>query len=261
MNKYKLLISYDGTNFAGWQIQPNRVTIQQLIQDSLKIIFKEEIALIGASRTDAGVHALCQTAHFSIEKEIDILKTEHSLNGLLPKDIRILKIEKVKDSFHARYDAIKKIYKYYISSSRYQNPFDRLYSYHYCEPLDLNLMKEGSKLFIGKKDFTSFSNEPQRGAVLKNPIRTLYRLDIDKIDEKIIFEIEGDGFLYKMVRNIIGTLLDLSLQKIELSDIEKIFEAKDRKRASRALPSKGLFLVKIFYENEKVEGISKKDLK
>lgn len=245
---YLLTITYDGTNYCGWQIQPNNQTLQELIQNALEIILKEKISLIGASRTDSGVHAFDQKAHFRSDLELDLRKTTYSLNGILPKDIRIIKIEKKDHSFHARYSAKSKTYHYFVNVGHFHSPFDNKYSFHFTERFDLPLILLASKKFIGTHDFTSFSNDHLEGSAKVNPIKTIYELNIKKIDEnKVLFEFKGDGFLYKMVRNIVGTLLDISSNKISIDDLPKIFEAKDRKKAGRAAPAKGLFLVKVDY--------------
>ncbi|MBI5346301.1 MAG: tRNA pseudouridine(38-40) synthase TruA [Chlamydiae bacterium] len=257
---YKMTLSYDGTNYCGWQIQKDRKSIQHLIQDFLKMILSEDIELIGASRTDAGVHALEQVAHFLTSKEIDASRIVYSLNGLLAKDIRINKIEREKPSFHARYSAIGKIYHYNICLSYYQNPINRFYSLHVRRKLDMELLKTAAKFFIGTHDFTSFANKSDEGAAKRNPIKTIKRIDIIETIDGIRLEFEGDGFLYKMIRNIVGTILDIASKKIALENLNKILLAKDRKLAGKTAPALGLFLVKVIYDN-KSDGNSSKDLK
>jgi tRNA pseudouridine38-40 synthase len=245
---YRLTISYDGTDYSGWQIQKGKRTIQALIENALKLILKEKTDVIAASRTDAGVHAIGQKAHFKTAKEFEIAKTFRSLNGILPKDIRITRLEKAPPSFHARYSAKSKRYSYFITFGHFQSPFDEKYSFHFLEKLDLGLLMESAKYFIGVHDFTSFANDHLEGCAATRPIKTLHRLDIKKIDEnKIVFDFEGDGFLYKMVRNIVGTLLDISTGKISIDNLSEIFAAKDRRKAGRAAPAKGLFLVDVNY--------------
>jgi tRNA pseudouridine38-40 synthase len=245
---FKLSISYDGTEYSGWQKQKSERSIQGLIENALMILLKEKIEVVGASRTDAGVHALNQKAHFKTDRLFDIEKTLRSLNGILPKDIRIISLEKTAPSFHARYSTISKNYSYFVATGPFQSPFDKKYSFHFYEKFDLDLILQASKYFIGTHDFTSFANDHLEGCAVTRPIKTIYRLDIKKIQEnKIIFEFEGDGFLYKMVRNIIGTLLDMSCGKISISKLQEIFEAKNRNKAGRCVPAKGLFLVDVNY--------------
>jgi len=214
-NTYILTITYDGTDYCGWQLQQNsKNSIQGLIQNALEIILKEKVFVIGASRTDAGVHALDQKAHFKSDKELDLKKIVCSLNGLLPKDIRIISLEKKEPSFHARYAAKSKTYHYFLNTAHYQSPFDNRYSFHFFEKFDFQLLLEGAKYFIGTHDFTSFSNDHLKGAAAIKPIKTIFQLNIKETSKnRILFEFKGDGFLYKMVRNIVGTLLDISTKK------------------------------------------------
>lgn len=245
--KYKLILSYDGTHYSGWQIQNNAVTIQLLVQNALSTILRDAIAVIGSGRTDAGVHALAQTAHFSTLVQFEDFQLLASLNGLLPRDIRALHVEQVPLEFHARYSARAKIYRYHLQLSPTCNPFRRLYSLHLPYHLDLALLQAALSEFIGKRDFTSFSNESHCGGALRNPVRTLNRLQLFEEEGGIYLEFEADGFLYKMVRNITGTLIDVARGKLALESIPAIFAAKDRRRASPPAPAHGLFLVKAIY--------------
>jgi tRNA pseudouridine38-40 synthase len=248
MQCYKLTISYDGTNYSGWQIQPNAPSIQQHLQESLTSLFhSEKIAVIGAGRTDAGVHALNQIAHFKIEHEWPTHRLLLALNGLLPRDIRVKKVELVPLSFHSQYSAIRKEYHYYLYLERVLDPFQRLYCWHIFNRLNVDLLPEAAKLFVGTHDFTSFANEPHAGSVAKNPVRTIYRLDICPIEGGLRLEFEGNGFLYKMVRNIVGTLVDVASGRLTNDDVVSILKSKDRRQASRAAPPQGLFLVKVDY--------------
>ena len=245
--RYKLIIAYDGTHYSGWQVQKGQTSIQALIQAALQTALRHPLDLTGSGRTDAGVHALGQTAHFDTEEffEKDLLRA--SLNALLPPDIRIKDIVPVAPDFHARYSAKSKIYYYHLHLDRVLDPFQRLYRYQFRAKLDLDLLKKAALLFLGTHDFTSFANEKASKTVSRDPIRTITRLDV--IEEKggIRLEFEGDGFLYKMVRNITGTLLDIATKKISLDAIPKIFEAKDRRAAGSAAPPQGLFLVEVLY--------------
>lgn len=248
MSKYKLTISYDGTNYCGWQIQPTGTTIQELIQNGIKVLLKHEITLIGSGRTDAGVHALEQVAHFKSELDINIPLFLKAINGMLPKDIRILSIEKATNSFHAQYDATSKIYHYHLCLDRYQSPFNRAFSYHVRHQFDEEAFRAAAKHFIGTHDFTAFANEPHKGSASKDPVRTITRLDIIPEPGGLRLEFEGDGFLYKMVRNIVGTLLEISCGKKKIEDLPAIFESKDRKLSGKSAAAHGLFLVKVHYK-------------
>lgn len=245
--KYKLLIAYDGTRFSGWQIQKNATSIQTLIETAVATATGIKTKVIGSGRTDRGVHALEQCAHFCLAKKIAIEKLHHSLNGLLPLDIRVLSLSIADPEFHARFSAQGKIYRYFLHTGKVLNPFKRLYSYHLPYPIDANLLQAGRKFFIGEKDFTSFSHEAHRGSAARSAVRHLKRLDIDIQGEEIILEFETNGFLYKMVRNITGTLLDVARGKIPIDAIPEIFSAKDRRAAGTTAPSHGLFLVKVIY--------------
>ncbi len=247
MFKYKIKIAYDGTNYSGWQEQLNSESIQSLIEKALSTILRTYTSIAGSGRTDAGVHALAQVAHFVTEKSLDKKKTLFSLNALLPSDIRILDMEEVAPSFHARYSATSKTYHYHLHLDSSLNPFKRLYSYHVPHKVDLDLLKEAAKYFVGKHDFSSFAHKADQGSAAKDPVRTIYRLDIIEEEGGVRLEFEGEGFLHKMVRNITGTLLDISRRKIPLEELPKIFEAKDRKKAGLAAPAEGLFLIKVTY--------------
>jgi tRNA pseudouridine38-40 synthase len=247
MPKYKLTIAYDGTSYSGWQIQLNAISIQSLIETALATILRAPTPVFSSGRTDAGVHAKAQTAHFSSESPVDLFRLQLSLNGLLPPDIRILSIEEAAADFHARYSAISKEYHYHLHLERTTDPFKRLYAYHDYSPLDLDKMKEAAGYFVGTHDFTTFANDASKGSAAKNPIRTITRLDLCAEPGGIRLEFEGNGFLYKMVRNITGTLLDVARGKIAVESIPQLFEAKDRSLAPPAAPARGLFLIKVNY--------------
>jgi tRNA pseudouridine38-40 synthase len=247
MPKYKLTIAYDGTAYSGWQIQLNAVSIQSLIETAFATILRVQTPVFSSGRTDAGVHAKAQTAHFSLENPVDLFRLQLSLNGLLPPDIRILSIEEAAADFHARYSAISKEYHYHLHLERTTDPFKRLYAYHDYSPLDLDKMKQAAGYFVGTHDFTTFANDASKGSAAKNPIRTITRLDLCAEPGGIRLEFEGNGFLYKMVRNITGTLLDVARGKIPVESIPQLFEAKDRSLAPPAAPARGLFLIKVNY--------------
>ncbi len=242
-----MTIAYDGTNYSGWQIQSNAISIQSLIEQALEIILRTPTSITGSGRTDARVHALGQTAHFTAHGPIDTFKSMASLNGLLPEEIRILDIVEVPLNFHARYSAISKTYHYRLHLDRVPDPFKIHYAYHVPHPVDLSLLKEAASAFIGTHDFTSFANEANRGAAAKNAVRTIQRLDMIQEPGGVRLELQGDGFLYKMVRNIIGTLLDICCGKIDKDQIPFILSAKDRRLAGRSAPPHGLYLIEVTY--------------
>lgn len=248
MRCYKLTLAYDGTAYGGWQVQPNASSIQQHVQDALKTFLNgESVIVIGSGRTDAGVHALNQVAHFKSEREISPNRLTLALNGLLPLDIRVKKVEIVPLHFHAQYSAISKEYHYHLFLERVMDPFRRAYCWHVLRKLDRLLLKEAASLLLGTHDFTSFANEAHTGSASHDPIRTLYRLDICPSEGGIRLEFEGDGFLYKMVRNMVGTLVDAASGRIQPTDILSIFAAKDRRKAGPAAPAQGLFLIQVNY--------------
>lgn len=240
-------VSYDGTGYGGWQVQPTAVTIQELIQKAMCVIFKEPIGITGSGRTDAGVHALQQTAHFMTSSPIDCFRLRGSLNGILPPAIRITNISVVSEGFHARYSAIGKTYRYELHVGKVLPPFKRLYCWHVKQQIDRSLLKEAAMQFVGTHDFTSFANEAHLGSAAKDPVRTLYSLDVIEEGESITLCFKGNGFLYKMVRNITGTLIDCALKKTPIAEIPLIFAACDRKLSGQAAPPQGLFLVKVDY--------------
>ncbi len=241
MSNYKLTIQYDGTDYAGWQIQENARTVQGIISDAIRVIITEEVNLIASGRTDSGVHALGQVANFRDEKEIDIYQFQHSLNSILPIDISVINIEKVSESFHARFDAKERTYLYLISKEKY--PFYYKYSL-IKKNLDISLMNELSNTFLGEKDFTSFC---RKNPEVKDKTCKVNFIRWRETNNFYLFFISADRFLHGMVRTIIGTLfkaLDLGENK---SYIENIFNEKYREAAGEAVAAKGLFLYKVKY--------------
>lgn len=247
MQKYKITVAYDGTLYSGWQVQPHSLSIQEVLQKTLKIFLREEIQVIGSGRTDAGVHALGQVAHFSTSHQVDLGRFLLSANALLPPEIRIRDVEPVSEDFHAQYSTKGKEYHYHLSLGKVQEPFHRLYSYHFPYPINLDLLQDAAKAFLGKHDFTTFANSAHLGSASRNPVRTLKRLDVVEEEGGVRLEFEADGFLYRMVRNITGTLLDCAGGRLSVDAVEELFQAKDRKKAPQAAPPQGLFLMKVFY--------------
>lgn len=245
--KYKMTIAYDGTHYGGWQRQPNAISIQEKIENALSIILHKTVPLIGSGRTDAGVHALGQVAHFSFDRECNLDRLKTSLNGILDRDIRIKELREVSEEFHARFSALSKIYHYHLHLDPVQNPFQRLYTTHIPFPIDLSLLREGASFFIGTHDFTSFAGKCDQGSAVTSPIKTLFKVDLIEKEGGLTFVFEGTGFLYKMVRNIVGTLLAIASHKIPLKSLKEIFNKKERSAAGPTAPSKGLFLMSVEY--------------
>ena len=242
--KYKMTISYDGTDYGGWQIQPNRKTVQELIQEALKVVLRTDCPIIGSGRTDAGVHARGQIAHFSYDVPFEVSPFRYSLNSLLPSDIRILEIDPAPEEFHARYSVKKKIYHYHLHLDPVQSPFYGRYRTPIYAPLNLDLLQEALPLLTGTHDFSTFRGA---GYTSTNPIKTLYRLEMVPEEGGIRLEFEGNGFLYKMVRNIVGTLLQVASGKRPVSNIPNLLESKDRTQAGPTAPPQGLFLTRVQY--------------
>ncbi len=241
MNNYKLTIQYDGTNYAGWQIQANAQTVQSVITDAVDIIIKEKINFTGSGSTDTGVHALGQVANFRTEKEIDIFKFQHSLNSVLPDDISIVKTEKVDENFHARFDAVSRSYLYLVS--KIKSPFYYKYSIQ-KKNLDLNKLNELCSELMGKKNFTSFC---RKNSEVKNKICEVKSAGWRETKDMYLFFISADRFLHGMVRTIVGTLFKAADNKLSNDYIKEILERKDREAAGEAAPAKGLFLYKVTY--------------
>lgn len=245
MKRVRMIISYDGTNYCGWQTQINGITVEEIINRELTKLLGEEIAVIGASRTDSGVHAIGNVAVFDTETKIPPEKISFALNQRLPEDIRIQKSEEVSPEFHPRYCNSKKTYEYKILNRRFPNPMVRLYTHFVYMPLDVELMKEAAKYIVGEHDFASFCSA---GSQVKTTVRTVYELDINKEEDIITIKISGNGFLYNMVRIIVGTLMKVGLKVYPPEYVKDIIEAKDRYRAGPKAPAKGLTLVGIEYE-------------
>jgi len=245
MRNIKLLIEYDGTNYQGWQIQAKGVTIQGLIEEKLAILTGELVHLIGSGRTDAGVHALGQVAHFKTKSQMDVHTIQRALNSLLPSDIVIQRAEEVKEDFHARKQSKSKVYEYWILNREVRSPFQHGYAWHIPQKLDFRAMGRATQDLVGEHDFSSFRSvgSPTRTAVRK-VIRAKWKKGRDGL---IRFEIEANGFLKQMVRAIVGTLVEVGKGKIRSEEFQKILCAKDRKRAGPTAPARGLFLKEVKY--------------
>ena len=242
MQNCRLTLSYDGTDFYGWQRQPEKRTVQGVLEDSVAKITQKKIHITGAGRTDAGVHAHGQVANFKANLSIKDSELILALNSLLPKDIRVISLKKVDMTFHSRKTAKSKIYQYRIFNSPNISPFIFRYTLHWTSPLKVDLMKEAAPLFIREADFTSFSSNR-----LLNPVREVIRSEIKKKGDEIIYTVEANGFLRYMVRTIVGTLLEIGKCRIPPEKIEQIFREKKRTLASPTAPAKGLCLIKVNY--------------
>lgn len=242
MFNYKLTIQYDGTNYAGWQIQQNALSVQEVITKSIKQILQQEVNLIGSGRTDAGVHALGQVANFLFHRQLDLYKFNYSLNSVLPNDIAVTEIKITDENFHSRFDAKKRSYFYLITNQK--SPFYYRYAYHLNTDFEMSKMNELASVFIGKKDFTSFSkNNPDTD----NKVCEVFEARWRKQKNLFIFYIEANRFLYGMVRAITGSILKAYEMENGIKYLKEVFNYKNRNEAADSVPAKGLFLYKVKY--------------
>ena len=241
----KLTVEYDGTNYSGWQIQSGRKTIQGTLTEAIGKVLNEEITLHGAGRTDAGVHAQGQVANFKTSNSLAINKFRHAINSFLPEDISVHKAEDANPDFHSQFDATSKTYQYTIVNSYTMRPIMRRYAYLVRTPMNLELMNEAAKYFVGKKDFRAFGTESGRR---KSTVRTIYFLDVTKDDNIFKITINADGFLYNMVRCIAGSLVRIGRKKAPLQTAERALTERERKSAGPILPPHGLCLMQVFYD-------------
>ncbi|KAF0238429.1 MAG: tRNA pseudouridine38-40 [Prolixibacteraceae bacterium] len=243
MPRYFLQLSYKGTRYFGWQRQPNAISVQEVLEKTLSTILREDIAVVGAGRTDTGVHASCYVLHFDVSHEIqEPEKLVYHLNRFLPDDIAIQGIKKVSNDFHARFSAASRTYKYYISTVK--DPFANETSYQFTVPIDMEKMNEAAKILFDYVDFTSF-------AKLHTDVKTnnckIFQAEWETENNQLVFTIQADRFLRNMVRAIVGTLLEVGKGKITVDDFRKIIEMKNRGAAGTSAPPQGLFLVDIGY--------------
>lgn len=245
MKRVKLTVAYDGTDFCGWQLQPGARTVEGELNLALSGLLKEEIQVIGASRTDSGVHALCNVAVFDTDTRIPAEKLPYALNQRLPEDIRIRDAEEVAADFHPRHCRSRKTYEYRILNSRFPLPTKRLYSCFTYVPLDVERMSRAADFLVGEHDFASFC---AAGSVAETTVRTIYELTVEKEGEEILIRVCGNGFLYNMVRIIAGTLMEAGRGRMEPEQMEKILAAGNRAAAGPTAPACGLTLVRYEYE-------------
>ena len=243
MRNIKITIQYNGKNYCGWQKQNNSPGIQGTIEKAIFDITREEVKITGSGRTDAGVHALGQVANFKINSQIPVDRIPNALNAKLPKDISIVKAEEVDEDFHSRYSAKKKTYRYQVYNSLYRSPIYADISYPVKYDLDIDKMKKEAKSLIGTYDFKGFMSS---GSSVIDTVRTIYNIEVSKSEDLIIIEIEGNGFLYNMVRIIAGTLVDIGRGRIT-ENMSTIIESKSRSMAGHTAPAHGLFLKKVDY--------------
>lgn len=244
MNNIKLILTYDGSAYHGWQMQENAITVQQCLTQAAEKIFNQKISINGCSRTDSGVHANMFCCNFKFDGTRSEDKIVSGLNSQLPEDIRVLACEYVDDDFHARFDCKGKQYIYKIWNGKIGNPFMNRYSLFYPYALDDKLLDEQAKDFIGTYDFASFCAS---GSVVKDTVRTISDCSVKREGDLVVFSVTGDGFLYNMVRIMVGTLIYINNGKIPEDTIKDIINSKDRTRAGITVRPEGLYLNKVFY--------------
>lgn len=245
MKRVKLVVAYDGTNYHGWQVQDNGITIEEVLNRTISELVQEDIKVIGASRTDAGVHACGNVAVFDIESRIPGDKFSFALNQRLPDDIRIQESCEVDADFHPRYADTVKTYEYNILNRRFELPSKRLYAAFCYYPMDIERMNQAAAYLVGEHDFKSFCSA---GAQVQTTVRTIYAVNVTKEDDMVHIRITGNGFLYNMVRIIAGTLMQVGTGLMEPEQVKEILEARDRSKAGPTAVAKGLTLVEIRYE-------------
>ena len=242
---FKLVIEYDGTGYHGWQIQKDEPTIQSAIEKALGIMTRQKITLHGSGRTDAGVHAVGQVANFACRTRLQAHEFKNGLNSLLPDDIVVRSCKQVDPGFHARFDAKRKTYHYRIRNCSNPVAIGRQYVWHIRSPLKLEPMQQSADLLKGTHAFDAFEGS---GSPRSSTIRTVFKAQWHREEEDlVIFEIEADGFLRFMVRNIVGTLVSVGLGRLTVADARRILESKDRRKAPATAPAKGLFLINVTY--------------
>jgi len=252
MSKFKLIIAYDGTGYEGWQVQKIGTGVQGKIEDALGKLFPSRPRVHSSSRTDTGVHALGMVVHFEVPRSecaIQPRKLALALNAWLPEDVRVLQAARVGEDFHARFNAVGKQYRYFVWNHAAMNPLIRRTAWHVPRPLNLEAIRRAAPNFVGKHDFQSFA--ANAGYRKSSHVRSLWRCDLKKSGPLLTFIIEGDGFLYKMCRGIVGTLVQVGLGKFSAETMRELLEKKNRQFAGMTAPAQGLVLWKVFYRERK----------
>jgi tRNA pseudouridine38-40 synthase len=244
MRNIALVLAYDGTNYHGWQRQPDAVTVEQKVREALGKILNHDTKIYAGARTDSGVHAMGQVINFVTEKGIPLWNLSRGMNSILPADIRVMEARDAEESFHARYSARRKTYVYCVLNRPCNSPFLIRYVLHWPHSLDVDAMKDGIKSIIGEHDFSAFKKKDE---FYKSPIREIKKARVVKKTGMVYIVLEGTGFLRYMVRTIAGTLMLAGQGKIDPGLIKEILESRERERAGETLPARGLFLKKITY--------------
>lgn len=247
MRNIKLTIAYDGSGFHGWQVQPGVPTIQGALNEAASQITQEKITLHGASRTDTGVHALGQVAHFRTQSRLAAEEFQRALNGLLPPTIRVVAAEEVGPDFHSRWQSLAKTYRYRIFRGRVLSPFDYMRVLHYSGPLDEEAMAAAARMFEGEHDFSSFAAASGIEDDERDMTRMIFSSEIVREGDELVYVVRGRSFLRYMVRKMVGTLIEVGRGRLATADIARIFEARDRNASGPTAPPEGLYLVSLEY--------------
>jgi tRNA pseudouridine38-40 synthase len=252
---HKLTIAYRGTEFSGWQRQAAKRTVQECIETALEKIWRTKISLQGSGRTDTGVHALGQVASFNAPLLHNATVLQRALNANLPRDVRIVKCRLVSPAFHARFDALGKTYRYLIWNEFVQDPFTLETHWHVPRPLDLNAMRRAARLLLGRHDFASFTSNP--GYERESTVRTMKRASVVRDGAEVVFHFTAEGYLYRMVRNLVGALAKVGQGKITVDDFGKILRACSRSEAPANAPACGLYLMDVTYPKHGTHGTNR----
>lgn len=244
MRNLLLTISYDGSNYHGWQVQKNAVTVQEVFQNAVKKLFKQNIDIKGCSRTDSGVHANKYCVSFKTDTDIPCENIIMALNSYLPDDIAVLNCTDMDIDFHARYNIVKKEYVYIINNSKIRNPFLRNYAFWYRYDIDTDYLNEQAQAFVGTYDYSGFCSS---NSGVEDTVRTVHSFEVSRKGDLVYFKVSADGFLYNMVRIMVGTLLFVNEGKIKKDELKNVILSKNRKLAGKTAPPQGLYLNDVFY--------------
>lgn len=247
MRNLLLRLMYDGTAYHGWQVQPNGITVQEELQNAIEQILGVRENVTGCSRTDSGVHAKDFCCNIRTQSDIDCFRFTGALNAVLPDDICVKSCVEVAPEFHARYDCLGKRYVYRIWNEKYKNPFLKNYAWHYKNRLDAEFLNALAQSYVGTHDFKGFCSA---GSSVEDTVRTVKSFTVERQGEEVIFTVEADGFLYNMVRIMVGTLIEISENRIKKDTISSIIESGDRMLSGRTAPPQGLYLDKVFYKED-----------
>lgn len=243
--RYRMTVAYDGTAYAGWQVQPAHMTVQQRIEEAVRSLSGETVKVHGSGRTDQGVHAEGQVAHFDLSRKWLPGNLVKGLNALLPQDIRVVKAGRAKPDFHARRSAVRKEYRYFIWNNPVMDPCRRFYTTHVYRPLDVKAMQAAARLLVGRHDFAAFTANPNR--LVESTVREVFALTVRRTGSLIVIRASSEGFLYKMVRSLAGLLLRVGEGAVTLDEVREILASKVRTARVPTAPPEGLFLWQVWY--------------